>query len=265
VALTAAAQEGALIDVQVLSATDITGQVVQFAGGRGYTDKLIIVTRANYLEGALESLARELAFKFDRYTRKNISANATLRSAGGADGATTTEALFGKQVAKFRPYLDSNNVPAWDDEMFVSVCNPLVQYDIFRDISATGFVPVARYNDAIKIYRGEIGAMYGVRFLLSNAIPVTRGAASTASNTIGLSGGSTGSAAWVFAPDAFYSIELEDGGLEVIHHPPGSGGAVGDAANQRGSIAVKAFYGVVAAPAADQRLMLFGHGIGLNF
>ena len=262
--------DGALVSAFGLSAEDITGQVVMFAGGRAYTDKLILVTRANYLEGALESLSREMAFKFDRYTRKNISANAFLAFAGSNVGkAATTDALFGKNIAKIRPYMDAHNVPAWDDEQFVALCSPLVQYDVYRDISATGFVPVARYNDAMKIYRGEIGSMYGIRFLLSNTIPIYGGTANgrqaAASATNGISAGATGSNAWVFGPDAFYTIELEDGGLEVIHHPPGSGGSTGDIANQRGSIAVKAWYGVAPAPSKDQRLMRFAHGLGLHY
>lgn len=262
--------EGGFVSAHGLSAADITGQVVQFAGARGYTDKLIIVTKANFLEGALETLGRELAFRFDTYTRTNISANGTVRlgthPANSANGSvTTSDFLMGKTISKIAPFMDANNVPRWEDESFVAVANPIVQYDIFRDSSATGFVPVARYNDAIRIYRGEVGQLYGVRFLLSNAVPLTRGATGSNSATTGLSGGATGAQAWVFAPDAFYSIELEDGGIEVIHHPPGSGGATGDPGNTRGSIATKAWYGVAAAPSADQRLMLFAHGLGLRF
>ena len=88
---------------------------------------------------------------------------------------------------------------------------------------------------------------------------------SPASVSNGMSGGTSGSNAFVFAPDAFYSIELEGGGIEVIHHPPGSGGATGDFANQKGAIAVKAWYGVTAAPSTDNRLIRFVHGIGLGF
>jgi len=265
--------EGSASDLGVLCAEDITGQVKRFVGGRGYTDQMIIVTKANYLEGALESLGRELAYRFDRFTRKNITASATLRKAGSGN-ATTTDQLFGKAIAKLRPYMDAANAPAWDDESFVAVVTPLAQYDIFRDPSATGFVPIVRYNDATRAYRGEIGQMYGIRFLLSNSLPLfnmgptnlkvtnTDGATSA---TDGMSSKATGSNAYVFAPDAFYSIELEGGGIEVIHHPPGSSGSVSDFANQKGSIAVKAWYGVTAAPSSDNRLIRFAHGIGLGF
>jgi len=269
-AVTAVAQvtaEGGIIDVFPLSAESITGDVVQFAGARGYTDKLIITAKANFLEGALESLSRELTWRIDNYTRTQIDTNAwnvAARESGGG-GALTTDGLFGKNVAKIAPYLDSMSVPRWDDQTFVSVSNPLAQYDIFRDPSSAGFVPVARYGDVDRIYRGEVGQKFGIRFLLSNTVPIVRGAGGANSGAGKLSAGETGSFSYIFAPDAFYSIELEKGGVEVIHQPLGSGGATGDPGAQRGSIAVKVFYGVAAAPAADNRLMKFAHGINLHF
>lgn len=258
--------EGNIITPNTLCAQDITGQVVQFAGARGYSDKLILVTRANFLEGALESLVRELALRIDLKTRATISASATTRRAGGkANGAVAgTDTLVGKNVARIAPYMDSNNTPRWEDETYVMVTHPLNQFDIFADPSATGFVSVARYGERQKIYKGEVGQMYGIRFLLSNAMTRVFGAAGNTATNGGLSAGVTGSQSFVFAPDAFYSLELEDGGVEVIHHPPGSGGSTGDPANQFGTVAVKVFYGTAAAPAADSRLMRFVHATGLR-
>lgn len=264
------AAEGDIITPGILCAESITGNVKQWAGARRYTDKLVIITKANFLEGALESLAREMAFRIDRTTRLNLSAFGFTVAAGAntkRQGAKTTDGLFGKNVAKIAPYMDAGNVPRWEDETFVGITNPLAQYDMYRDISATGFVSVARYGDASRIYRGEVGQMYGVRWLLSTAIPVSRGAAWGALSALsaGLSGSATGSTAYIFAPDAFYSLELEDGGVEVFHMPPGSGGSTGDPAAQVGSVSMKLWYGLTPAPKADGRLMKFGHGINLGY
>ena len=274
-AITEAVAEGNIITPGILCAESITGQVKQYAGARRYTDKLVIITKANFLEGALESLAREMAFRIDRTTRLNLSAFGFTVAAGAQKkslGAKTTDGLFGKNVAKIAPYMDAGNVPRWEDETFVGITNPLAQYDMYRDISATGFVSVARYGDASRIYRGEVGQMYGVRWLLSTAIPVVRGVAWGAAAgavlsalSAGLSGGSTGATAYIFAPDAFYSLELEDGGVEVFHMPPGSGGSTGDPAAQVGSVSMKLWYGLTPAPKEDGRLMKFGHGINLGY
>jgi N4-gp56 family major capsid protein len=250
------------VALRALSANFISGEVRQFMGGRGYNDKLVIVSKANYYEGALESLAREMAFEIDRYTRTKISANGFTKHAGTGVAAQTSDGLFGKNIAKIAPWFDTYNVPRWDDSTFVMVAHPLAQYDILTDISATGFVSVARYNDARRIYRGEVGQMYGIRVLLSSAVPITIGATGSASASTGLSGSATGSTAFVFAPDYFYSLELQGGGMEVIHHPLGSAGTA-DWANLKGSIGVKLFYGVAVSPSAEYRMMRFGHGIGI--
>lgn len=249
----------------ILCAESITGTVKQYIGVRRYSDKLIIITKANWIEGAIESMAREFAFKIDRATKSGISASSTLRIAGGSTKVGTATNLFGKEIARIAPFMDAFNVPRWEDETFVAVVNPLVQYDLFRDISANGFITVARYGDANRIWRGEVGQMYGIRFLFSTAINVVKGATGSTTATHGLSGGSTGSHAWVFAPDAFYSLELEDGGVQMLHMPPGSSGSLQDPGAQVGSVSTKLWYGVVGAPQTDRRLMRFAFGIGLHF
>lgn len=243
----------------------ISGNIFQMIGGRSYSDKLILVTKANFIEGALESLVRELAFRLDRYTRRNITANAIQRYAknpGGAGAlAKTSDGLFGKNIARIEPFMLGGNVPAWEDQTFICITNPYAKYDIYRDTSANGFVSVYRYNNASNIFRGEVGLMYSIRFIVTTAIPIIRGGAS---NSKMVSAKNTGCNALVMGPDAFFSLEIEDGGVEVIHHPPGSSGAVGDPGNQIGSIVVKVWYGVLQQPSADGRVMIFGHGIGLK-
>lgn len=257
--------EGSTITAVGLSAQDITGQILQWAGAKGYNDKLILVTKANFIEGALEALARELSFKIDRYTRQSLTGSASLFTFSTTKNKTaTTDVLVGKRIARIAPIMDGAGVPRFEDNTYVGLTTPLAQLDIFSDISSTGFVGVSQYGDPTRIYRGEVGQMYSVRWLFSAAIPRLYGtAALSASN--GLSPAATGADAFVFSPDSFYSIELEGGGVEVIHHPPGSSGARWDPANQLGSIAVKCFYGVAPQPSGDGRVIRMAHGLSLHY
>lgn len=277
------AEGGTNITPKVMSANSITGNVCSWEGARGYTDKTVIVSMANFFEGALESLSRELAYKLDRHARQTTSANATVayavcamgKSAGTTNYVGKHQRLFGANVARIRPIMGANGCPAWDDGTYVGITHELAAYDMFSDSSATGFVSVARYNDARSIYRGEIGEFYGVRWLLSNASVLklvgraANGVDSTfwsagGSATVGLSVGTTGTNAYVFSPDAFYNIELETGGVEVIHQPLGSGGATGDPTARNGSVGVKVYYSALPAPAGDKRMIRFVHALGLN-
>lgn len=252
---------------QALCAEFISGSVKQFAGARGYNDKIVIVSYADFIEGALESLTKELAFRLETHTRTNISANSNLIMPVGATAgkAKSTDVINGKSIAQVPAIFDSQNVPRWDDDTHVALVHPLVQYDIYRDISANGWLNIAQYGDPERIYRGEIGQMYGVRFLVSGAMPVLcpGTASTTGSTTFAISGNATGSNAYFFAPDSFYSLELEDGGIEVIHHELGSAGAT-DPTNNIGTIGCKCFYGALGAPKGDYKLLRMAHGLTLG-
>jgi N4-gp56 family major capsid protein len=264
--------EGTAITLKGLCAEDITGEVTGWAGGRGYTDKMIIVSMANFMEGALESLSRELAFRLDTYVRTKVSANAFTQYASDAAGSAPTDdkvptanVLYGKNMARIRPLMGANGVPTWDDGTYVGMAHELAAHDMLTDISASGFLSVARYNHARMIYRGEMGEFYGVRWLFSNgSVSRIYGAAGTTA-TYGISAGASGSNAYVVGPDAFYNLELETGGVEVIHQPLGSGGAPSDPAAQLGSISVKIYYGTLPAPSGDKRIMRFVHGTSLHY
>lgn len=251
-----------------MSAEDITGITKQFVGGKGYSDKMVLVSRGNFMEAMLENLSRELAVRLDIFTRVNVTGSAHLRNHSASTGGTktlTANIWTGKELARIAPLLQARNVPAWEDGTFVALGHPLQQFDMLTDISATGFISVARYGlEREKIYRGEVGQMYGIRWLLTNSIPRLFGTAAL-SATNGLSPGATGANSYIYAPDSFYSLEIEDGGIEVIHHPPGSGGSTGDPGNMQGSVTVKCHYGVLAAPTADWRLLRYAHGITLRF
>ena len=265
--------EETAITVQRLCANSITGEVTGWAGGRGYTDKTVIVSMANFLEGALESLSRELGFRIDRFDRQKVSsfaftivaANKNTGTPAALGSVASNATLVGKNCARIRPLMGANGVPRWDDGTYVGITHELAAHDMFTDVSSTGFVSVARYNDARQIYRGEVGEFYGVRWLLSNGSVTKVVGSATNSAQYGLSGAVTGTNAYILGPDAFYNLELETGGVEVIHQPLGSGGATGDPAAQLGSISVKVYYGVLPAPAGDRRIMRFVHALGLGF
>lgn len=261
-----AEQDGAPYStVKALSAASITGQVIQYGGVRGYTDRLMIVSRGNYIEGALQSLARELSFRIDRAIRLGISANAVVRSAGTAAGARSADALYSKALARIPTYFDGATVPRFDGDYFALITNPIAQFDFLSDISANGYTQVSSYQNSDRIYKGEVGKMYGVRIVLSSAVPRQLGGGATLSSTVGLSAGATGVGAFAFAEDAFWNIELQGGGLEVIHQPLGSGGATSDPLALRGTVGVKLYHGIAVSPQSEARIMRFGHGASLRY
>ncbi len=242
----------------------ISGFITGWCGAYGYSDRVVLVSMADYVAGAVKELGRQLAGRIDEYTRTKISGSSTLLAnpgAGTANKTPTTAVLKGTNLALLGPRMEARNVPTWEDGTYVAMINPLAKADIYKDISSNGYIPIHSYQNSQMIYRGELGSMYGIRFISSTMIPKFVGAAGTTA-TLGMSVGMTGSSIWVFAPDSFYAAEQAQGGFEVIHHPPGSAGT-SDPANQIGSVAVKAYYGVVPAPSTDYRIVRMPHGLGI--
>jgi N4-gp56 family major capsid protein len=259
-AVVAAMTEGAAVAVtNNLPPESISGFITGWAGAYGYSDRVVLVSMADYVAGAVKELGRQLAGKIDEYTRAKISASAFLRTHAASNKALTiSTVLKGTNLCTLGPAFEARNVPTWEDNSYVAMINPVAKIDIFKDISSNGYIPIHTYQNSQMIYRGELGSMYGVRFISTTQIPRIVGTAGTSATNY-ISPGATGSNMYVFAPDSFYAAEQAQGGFEVIHHPPGSAGAL-DSANTFGSIAVKAYYGVVPAPTTDYRLMRYAHG-----
>lgn len=247
----------------VLQNDVISGHITAWVGFYSYSDRAAFASMADLVQAAVRELGRQQAYRIDTYTRTKISANAFIRTAGGAIGTAktaSTAGLQGKYIAKIGPTFEAYNVPAWDDGTYVALINPLAKYSIFADTSANGYIPVSRYTDPSKAYKGEIGEFFGVRFLTTTMVNKVIGAAGT-SATVGLSPGVTGAYAWVFAPKAFYAVEHQAGGFFVYHAPPTA--QLSDPAAQQGTVAIKAWYGVIPELASEKRLMLFSHGLQL--
>lgn len=269
---------------EALSAGAITAVPVATIGMRKYSDKLVMINPADFEAAAIESLTRELAYVLDKKTRAAVSASArTLNIDGGAFTskfklAQGVKSVFlGRNMARITTIMDASNNQRWDDGSYVTMAHPFVQFDVFTDLSANTAGSVASFTDSTKygrpedIYRGEIGKLFGSRLILTNTLLRRIGAAGQ-SATDGISPNTSAFQSYTFAPDAFYTVELEDGGLQVIHHELGSGGSTGDPANQIGSIAVKIYYVAVANADAtagtgfggNNRLMRINHNCTIS-
>ena len=231
----------------------VSGDLVRFDGAISYSDQVLMYTKANLLEGITERLTRELAFTIDAYTRNQLTAVTTNFLAGAAGtSAFTGDNLFGKEIARLAPRHLEAGVPAWQDGMYVGVTHPRGLEKLWVDPSASGFTTIYRYQQSIKVMRGEMGSMYGIRLLTSPAIP--RYSASK-----GISAAATGSHLYSFGWQPFFTVTHDLGGLEVIHKPLGAMGA--DPTNVRGSLGVKFYYGTALVPAAEQRILRLAYSL----
>lgn len=120
---------------------------------------------------AAERIARNAAEVVDFVIS---TAAAAITGTNFADGVaaranlTTGGVLNRDEVARIVAELKANNVPTFPDGMYRCIIHPNVAYDLQADTSVGGWLETAKYASPGNLLNGEIGALLGVRFILSN-------------------------------------------------------------------------------------------------
>lgn len=152
-------------------------------------------------------------------------------------GVTSANKLTAKEVAKAAAIMKKNNVPTIDGS-YVCIIHPSVEYDL---ITSNGWIDVTKYTDAVsRIFKGEIGKLYGVRFVVSTEAKVwtnETGYTSSGTGTTPITSAVYG--CLVLGKDAYGVVDVNGGGLEMIIKQKGSAGTA-DPLDQRSTVGWKA-------------------------
>ena len=142
-----------------------------------------------------------------------------------ADGDTVTVALTRsavmsrltpQMVNKAVTILRKNNAPAFEG-YYVAVIHPSVAHDMRN---CPEWRELFEHADGQKVFRGEIGTLFGIRFVESPVAPVLGKTGETAEDDDEYVNADRGRtyATYVFGRDAFGIVDPEGGGGEMIVH-----------------------------------------------
>ena len=193
---------------------------------------------------AIDNVIVEITSKHSenaRLTLDTITRNALLATEGGtilwadklSDGKRVesagrnaldeTATLTADMVARAAATLKKANAPKIDGS-YVAIVHPSVAYDLMR---SEGWIDVNKYSNASAIFNGEIGKLYGVRFVESTEAKIDIANGKAVYSTIFLGKG------------AYKVVKLDADNIEVIVKGRGSSGT-SDPLNQRSTIGWKA-------------------------
>lgn len=99
---------------------------------------------------------------------------------------------------------------------YVAVLHPRAEYDLLVDTNAGSFLDIQKYTDNKPLMNGEIGRMYGMRFLVSDKMLTSVGTGS---------GGIDVHQSFVIGEEAFGVVELNGDAMKMIVKRHGSAGA----------------------------------------
>lgn len=239
----ASATEGQRLSILcALSSQLISGTLAQFVGGYRHSDVIAMTALSDVVSLATKEIGYDIARQINTHCYNQLSATG-LKTYGNLKATSNlvliADTLKPKDIIKATVTLDSNNNPRFPGtNCYAGLMHPKVKYDIFTNTSSTfaGWIDITRYseNSVERIFNGEVGKFFGVKFVESTTQKASTGPLCIAA--------ASSAYTWIFAPEAYYVTELEGlGAPQVFVKPLGSAGAL-DPANQMGSVAAKCFF-----------------------
>lgn len=174
--------EGVTPEGDELTVTAITATVMQFGRFIVQTDVLELTAIDNTIVEATKLLGRQAGLSLDTIVRNILQASTNVSYAPKVSGGTETEVthrydldesaqltvdLVQQMVTKLRAV----NGPTFTGD-YVAIIHPYVAYDLMRDPE---WQNAHQYTTSENIYAGEIGKLYGCRFVQSTEALIIKG------------------------------------------------------------------------------------------
>ena len=205
--------EGITPNGQNYGVTAITATVKQYGGYITTTDMLNLTAYDNNMQEIMKLLASQAGLVSDTITRDILAAGTNVMYAGGktartgTGGLTAADVLTIEDIKKAVRWLKRNNAETIQGD-YVALVHPDVVYDLMQDDE---WVDANKYAGSGRIFEGEIGKMYGVRFVETTRAKIVKPSTLPIYLTL------------VLAQNAFGVTSIGGGGIETIVKQLGSG------------------------------------------
>ncbi len=233
--MTEALTEGVTPDGQSLSMSTIEATVAQYGGYVTISDMLDLTAIDPVLIQGTKAIASQAGRSLDTITREVLNGGTVVQYAEGQVTArnqlsytndTTNHNLTVKAIKRAVRFLEGQDAPKING-YYVAIIHPNCKYDLMDDPE---WKKPHEYQDTQHLYNGEIGELYGVRFVQSTRAKKFEGAGASGADVY---------ATLILADNAYGVTEIEGGGLEHIVKQRGSAGTA-DPLNQRATCGWKA-------------------------
>jgi len=214
-ATTALAEATADTNEYSLSGAMVTATVTQYGAYVKISDLLQDVWLAGSYQTVMERLARHAALTIDTVIRDScFTAGGTAQYGGTAvaRNSIASDGSFDMDLSEVRMAvnsLETLKAPRWPDGFYVGVVHQDVKYDLQGDTAnwqdVLKFIPGSQQH----VIKGEVGEMYGVRFIMSQQA-LAMDASGSASTDVYQS--------YIFGPEHYGISELQ--GVQTIIKNP---------------------------------------------
>jgi len=166
--ITTALSEGVIPDGQDLAEEQVLATVYQYGGYTTKTDLFDLTHLDARMRDIIKLMANQGSRSQDAIIRDVMATTTTSQYANSRTSIyslRTTDKLDIDEIRKMVRTLKKNLAPTFKDggqSYYLAIVGPDTSYDIMDDAK---WLDPAKYKDTMKIYNGELGKMYSVRFL----------------------------------------------------------------------------------------------------
>lgn len=232
-----------------LTATAITATLAQYGSFIEGSDLLDLVAIDPILTETAQLLGEQAGESIDKVVRDVLATGSTVQYANGRASRATVVAgdnLTVTEVRKAVRTLKKNKAKPFPGGDFIGIVGPSAVYDLQSDAA---WKDASQYAGSEQIFSGEVGRLYGVRFIETTENKVFTGAGG---------GGIDVHASLILGANAYGISPLSGQNLEFIFKPLGSSGTA-DPLNQRWTSSWKSAF--VAKILQDLYLIRVEHAV----
>lgn len=218
-----------------LTASAVPASVNQYGDYITGSDLLDLTAIDPIMDQTAQLLGEQAGNVIDSIVRDILVAGTTVQYANGKASrilTTATDVMTVQEIRKAVRTLQKNKARPYAGGSYVAIVSPSVAYDLQSDAN---WVNAQQYAGSQRIFTGEIGQLYGVRFVMSTEAKVFVGLGASGADIHGT---------LVLGADAYGVIPLSGHNLQTIFKPVGSAGSA-DPLDQRWSQGWKAMFTAV--------------------
>lgn len=233
---TTALTEGVTPAGSAITVTQVLATPAQYGDFVEISDVLDMVALDPVLDEMSEVLAEQAAQTIDRKVGDVITAGTVVQYCGGKTSRgtlTPTDILKIDDVRKAVRTLKRNNAKPIDGRNYIGIIEPGGAYDLQSDGK---WEEAALYAGSTQLFDGEVGRVYGVRFIESSFAKVFAGAGASGADVL---------ATMIIGKDSYGMVDVGgSGNVKMIVKQLGSGGST-DPLDQRATAGWKALFTAV--------------------
>ncbi|MDP4147491.1 MAG: N4-gp56 family major capsid protein [Bacillota bacterium] len=242
--------EGVTPNGNSLSITAVNATVNQYGDYVVFSDKVDTTAIDPVITETVQVLGEQAALTIDTVIRDVVTAGTSVQYANGEASRVTVAAadkLTGTEIKKAVRTLRKNNAKPMSDGFFVGIIDADAEFDLMSD---SMWIDVSKYQDKMNIYKGEIGTLFGVRFVRATNAKIYTGAGAAGIDV---------HATMIIGQNAYGVVDIDGSSKpQTIIKANGSSG-VADPLDQRSSAGWKAM--LTAARIQELALVRIEHSV----